>query len=133
MTTTAEQIRDIGQRWAEAEEHADVNTLSSLTTNDFTLVGPVGFVLDKQQWLDRYRSGALETKSLKLEDVNVRDYGDAAVAIGTEKQQASYQGNQANGDFRITQLFVRDGSDWSLAGIHLSPMGGRPPFARQNA
>ncbi len=34
-------------------------------TEDCTLIGPRGFVLDRQQCLDRYRSGALKTEALK--------------------------------------------------------------------
>jgi hypothetical protein len=41
-----------------------VATLDALTTDDFTLAGPAGFVPDKQQWLERYRHHDLVTHSL---------------------------------------------------------------------
>ncbi|MGA8116699.1 MAG: nuclear transport factor 2 family protein [Actinocatenispora sp.] len=128
--TTDEQIRDLARRWVEAEEAADVATLDGLSTEDFTLVGPVGFVLDKQQWLDRYRGGALVTRSLAWDDLTVREYGDAAVVVGLHTQRAEHQGNPVNGQFRGTHIVVRAGGDWLLAGVHLSPVGGPPPFAR---
>jgi ketosteroid isomerase-like protein len=86
-------------------------------------------VLDKGQWLERYRSGDFATKSLAWDDVTVRDYGNTAITVGTQTQQASYQGNPANGQFRVTHVWVRDGAGWELAGVHLSPIGGPPPFA----
>ena len=54
---THNEIRELGRRWADAEQRGDADALSALAVEDFTLVGPLGFVLDKQQWLDRYRSG----------------------------------------------------------------------------
>jgi ketosteroid isomerase-like protein len=125
------EIQEVGARWADAEQRGDVPALDALTTDDFTLVGPVGFVLGKQQWLDRYRGGDLRTESLSWDEVAVRDYGDAAVAIGKQTQRAEYRGQRADGEFRTTHVFVRasDGS-WKLAGLHVGMLGGPPPFAR---
>ena len=128
-TRTGEAIRELGRRWAEAEQRGDTAALDAMTTDDFTLVGPLGFVLDKQQWLDRYRTGAFVTRSLDWDEVSVRDYGDAAVAVGRHTQQAEYQGQPADGSFRATHILVRRGDQWLLAGQHLSPAGGPPSFA----
>jgi ketosteroid isomerase-like protein len=122
MTTTDmnEQLRDLGERWARAETAGDVDTLAGLVTDDFRLVGPFGFVLDKIQWLDRYRSGDFVTTELSWHDVETRKYGETAVAIGTQTQQAAYKGTPSNGDFRITHIFVHDGDAWVIANIQLS-------------
>jgi ketosteroid isomerase-like protein len=128
-TTTIEQIRDLGSRWVAAELAADVETLDAIATDDFHLVGPFGFVLDKAQWLDRYRSGDFTTSAMSWHDVDVRDYGHSVVTIGTQSQEAAYRGAPSNGDFRITHVFVRDGDRWSIAGMQLSPTTFVPPPA----
>jgi ketosteroid isomerase-like protein len=126
--STTTQILELGRRWADAEQRADVETLDALAVADFALVGPLGFVLNKQQWLDRYRTGDLVTSSLTWDEVTVRSYGDAAVAIGKHTQQASYRGQPSDGQFRVTHIAVRAGEQWQLAGIQLSPIGAfRPP------
>jgi ketosteroid isomerase-like protein len=127
MTTTTEQIRDLGARWVDAELAADVDTLASLVTDDFRLVGPFGFVLDKEQWLDRYRSGDFSTAALAWRDVDVREYGDCAVSIGTQSQEAAYKGAPSNGDYRVSHVFVREPGAWRIAGIQLSPTSFAPP------
>jgi ketosteroid isomerase-like protein len=129
--TTDRRVRDLGSRWADAEQRGAVDALNALSTNDFTLVGPLGFVLNKQQWLDRYRTGALVTHSLVWDDIEVRDYGDAAVASGCHSQRAQYQGNNADVRLRATHVAIRHGDDWLLAARHLSPLGGSPPSAAQ--
>ena len=123
-------IEELETAWSQAEMRADTGTLEAISTSDFMLVGPLGFVLDKQQWLERYRSGDLATGSLSLEDPAIRVYGDAAVTIARHIQRASYKGQPVDGEFRTTHVAVRVDRRWVLAGIHLSPIGGPPPFAR---
>jgi ketosteroid isomerase-like protein len=97
-----------------------------MTTDDFTLVGPACFVLEREQWFAGYRSGALEIQALTWEDVRVRDHGDTAVAIGIRTQEAAYQGNPAGGRFRGTHIATRRDGRWAMASVHLSPMAGAP-------
>jgi ketosteroid isomerase-like protein len=117
---TRAEILALGARWAEAERHADTKILNEIAADDFRLVGPFGFVLDKTQWLDRYVSGGLVTSSLDWEDVEVREFGETAIAIGRQTQQATYQGRAADGQFRVTHVFVRDHGRYRLASLHLS-------------
>ena len=128
MTTTiANQIRDLASRWVAAELAADTDALDTLTADDFQLVGPFGFVLDKQQWLDRYRSGDFATTSLSWDDVELREYGNSVITIGTQSQHAAHKGSPSNGDFRITHVFVRDHDRWMIGGMQLSPTTLGPP------
>jgi ketosteroid isomerase-like protein len=134
MTTTADRIRDLGTAWVTAELGADIETLDKLATDDFHLVGPFGFVLDKQQWLDRYRSGDFATTTLTWHDVESREYDNSVVTIGTQSQQATYKGTPSNGEFRITHVFIRQGDQWKIAGMQLSPATfAPPPMARGEA
>jgi hypothetical protein len=130
--TATDAIEELERVWSQAETQADAGTLEAISTPDFTLVGPLGFVLDKPQWLERYRSGDLVTDSLSLEDPAIRFYGDAAVTIARHVQRASYNGQPVDGQFRTTHIAVRVNSRWLLAGIQLSPIGGPPPFARRD-
>lgn len=126
--TTETEIRELGSRWAEAELNGDTVTLEKLSTDDFTLVGPAGFVLTREQWLAGFRTGSLVTRSLDWDEVQVRTYGDTAVAIGVRRQEAAYQGRPADGTFRGTHVAIRRDGAWRVVGVHLSPMGGPPPF-----
>jgi ketosteroid isomerase-like protein len=124
-----DDILTTGQRWAEAEARGDTGALDALTVDDFTLVGPVGFVLTKPQWLGRYQGG-FAPEAMSWDDVTVREYGDAAVTTGTVTQKAAFQGQRADGQFRVTHVFVKRDGRWLIASEHLSPLGGPPPFAR---
>jgi hypothetical protein len=41
---------------------------------------------DKEQWLDRYRTGDFSMTALTWHDIDVREYGDSVVTIGSQLQ-----------------------------------------------
>jgi ketosteroid isomerase-like protein len=128
MSDTATEVRELSDRWADAERRGDAAALEALVVPDFHLVGPLGFVLDREQWLRRFDDGAFAMSALDWDEVEVRVYGTAAVTIGRQTQQATYQGRPSDGQFRATHLTVLTDQGWRLAGMHLSPIGAfRPP------
>lgn len=116
LPTTVTELVD---RYAAAEAARDSATLAGLATDDITLVGPVGFVLDRAAWLRRFDDG-LSYDELSVADVAVREHGDHAVAVATQTQSASYRGHVMAGRFRITLVASRDGAGWRLLSAHLS-------------
>lgn len=113
-------VLDAGQRWAKAELQGDKEGLADLLTSDFVGIGPRGFVLDKQAWLARHDPGALIHDSFTWRDVEVRVYGDAAVAVGIEETSGKYGRHRVRGRSRGTHVLVRVDGAWLMAGIHLS-------------
>jgi ketosteroid isomerase-like protein len=128
MIPTIDAVRQLGEQWAQAEVAGDTVALAAMVTDDFRLVGPFGFILDRQQWLDRYDSGRFVTTELNWHDVEIRAYDNAAVAVGTQTQRAAYEGTPNDGSFRATHVLVRRDGEWAIAGIHLSLTD--PPLPR---
>ncbi|MEU0571894.1 nuclear transport factor 2 family protein [Nonomuraea sp. NPDC005983] len=124
--TMDQQLTDLARQWTEAERAGSTEGLDAIAADDFTFVGPLGFILDKQQWVQRYQAGALVTHELSWEEGGVREYGDVAVVVGVVTQRASYRGTSTDGRFRVTQISVRDGDRRRLAGLHYSPITAPP-------
>jgi ketosteroid isomerase-like protein len=124
-----DDIMTTGQRWAAAESTGDTAALADLVTDDFRVVGPIGFILDRQQYLGRYQGG-FSPESVAWDEVSVRDYGSAAITIATVTQKASFQGQRADGQFRVAHVFVKPRDRWQIANVQYSMIGGPPPFAR---
>src|ERR671924_1213506 len=102
---TTRQVADLSQQWVAAELGGDTAFLDRTLTDDFVGIGPLGFMLSKQDWLQRYRSGGFAYETLALEDVQVREYSAAAVLIGTQAQHAMYHDQVTQGRFRITLIW----------------------------
>ena len=132
-----DELLALGQRWAEAEVAGDTRTLAAMAHPDLRAVGPVGFVLDRDAWLHRYDSGDLETTQLIWDQVEIRVFGDTAIAIGRQSQQATHRGRPNNVDLRISHVFLADADaeyGWRIVHIQLSnTMSGPPPGAPDGA
>ena len=118
-------VLDLVRRWADAEEENDTGALDGLLAGDFAGVGPFGFVLTRDQWLTRFANG-LVNRSFTVTDLQVRDYGSAAVGIGVLAQETSWQGNDNSGRFRVTLVAVEAGEGWRLAHVHIGPLQAPP-------
>jgi len=112
----------LSNAWVTAELHRDMQFLEDTLADDFVGVGPHGFMLSKEQWLERYKSGDLKYVSFGLNDVNVRMFGDAAILIGRQTQNGEYKGHNIQGQFRVTLVFVEQKGHWQLVSLHLSPV-----------
>ena len=127
MEDRRRQVQEFTQEWAAAEQRGDAAFLEGALTDDFVGVGPLGFMLNKEQWLGRF-TGGLSYESFALEGVDVRLYGEAAVATGRQVQAGGFQGNDVGGEFRATVVPVEREGRRLLAGWHASPIAGAPSF-----
>jgi ketosteroid isomerase-like protein len=128
MTPTSDVLHLV-ERWAGAEQGNDAEALDGLLADDFVGVGPLGFVLGREQWLGRFGNG-LENRAFAVQDPQVRDYGAAAVVVGILDQETSFQGRDNSGRFRLTLVAARPADRWQLANAHIGPLqqpAGPPP------
>jgi ketosteroid isomerase-like protein len=129
------ELAELLDRWTESELAGDSSAIAPFLDDDYVGIGPFGFTLTKEEWLQRHESGDLKYQSFALVDTTVRQYGDAAVVIGVQDAAATYQSNPVpGGKLRFSLTAVRAGDAWAVAGFQLSPMGpppgapgGRPP------
>ena len=124
--TATKDILDLVDRWAAAEQGNDAGQLDGLLADDFVGVGPLGFVLTRQQWLERFGNG-LENRAFRVEEPQVHEHGSAAVVIGVDAQETSFRGADNSGRFRLTLVAVRPADRWEVAGVHIGPLQSAPP------
>ena len=128
---TQQEVVQLAGAWANAELPGDTASLERRLSDDFIGIGPLGFMLTKQEWLARHAAGDLKYEFFSLDEVRVRVYNnDAAVLTARQAQQATYRGNNIPGQFRITLVFIQQHGQWQLASLQLSAIGQAPPFAR---
>jgi ketosteroid isomerase-like protein len=126
MTGSVDQIGLFLTRWTAAEGRGDTAALDGYLTDDFVGVGPLGFMLSKQDWLSRHATGDLTYEAFRLEEVQVRAYGAVAVVTARQTGQGAYRGQPVPSDLRATAVLVEQAGSWRLAGLHLSFIAGTP-------
>ncbi len=130
MDEQTRQIEKRAQDWAAAELRGDTAFLGHALADDFVGVGPRGFTLTKEQWLERHGSGKLKYESFGLDEIEVRSYGDATVMVCRQTAVGVYEDENGryniSEQFRATLIFVKQEGHWLLVGLQLSPILGRP-------
>jgi ketosteroid isomerase-like protein len=128
MEERTRQIEKLAQDWATAELRGDTAFLGRALADDFVGVGPRGFTLNKEEWLERHGSGKLRYESFGLDEVEVRPYGEAAVIVCRQTAEGVYEDENGryaiNEQFHVSLVFVSQQERWLLAGLHLSPILG---------
>ncbi len=124
--TVEAQFKALVEDWRNAEMRGDVDFMERTYTDDFLAIGPRGYMLNKEDWLARYRSGDLQTETLSLDDTRVRLYGDAAVVTGIEVSKGRYKSTPVQEQLRTSLVWVRQNADWRLASIQMSPINPVP-------
>ena len=126
-----QEVLRLADAWATAELRGDTTFLERILADDYIGIGPLGFMLTKQEWLARHHAGDLKYESFSLDEVKVRVYNnDAAILTGRQVQNGAYRGNSIQAQFRITLVFVRQQGQWQLASLQLSTIGQPPNFSQ---
>jgi len=126
MHTATDEMTTFLSDWRTAELNGDTAALDRYLADDFTGVGPLGFMLTKEDWLARHAACDLRYRTFELDDVRARVYGDAAVVIAHQSGEGSYRGGEVPRDLRATLLLVQQSAAWRLASIHMSFIAGTP-------
>ncbi len=126
---------DAAKAWVAAEAGGDTAAIDSWLGDDFTGVGPLGFVLSRADWLDRHTSGALRYATLRLEEPDARAFGEHAIVVARQAGEGTYRGNPLPEALRATIVLRREPAGWRVAHVHTSfvagtagapPIPGRP-------
>jgi ketosteroid isomerase-like protein len=126
VVETAAQIEkrvlELEKTMMEALKARDAATLKSLLADDFLFAGIniVGAKSDKIGYLD-WALRNLELKAYIFDKAVVRAYPAAAVVTYRYTRQATIGGAAADGDFVVTNVWVKRGNRWRTVSHHISP------------
>src|SRR5687768_14728141 len=88
----ASQILDLEQRLAQAWVKGDRGFIEGLLAPDWSVTDPSGRILTRQQVIEEtFSSADRRIDSMTVDEVNVRLFGDVAIATGRTQDTGSYQ------------------------------------------
>jgi hypothetical protein len=118
--STTQALMDLENRWVGALMKSDVATLDSIFTGTYVDTDEHSHRSDKQGVLSVLKSGELKIESIKLSDMHVYDYGDAAVVTGSASQVGNFSGQPLTATIIFTDTFVRQNGKWRAVASHRS-------------
>jgi ketosteroid isomerase-like protein len=112
----AQLIRDMHA----AQVRNDLAFLDRVVADDFTIIHANGDLLTKAQWMADKRSGATRWQSLQPSQIQVRVYGNTAVANNRMTVNGRLRGAPFAGQTRQSSTFVKNQGRWRFVLIQFT-------------
>lgn len=118
-STARDELIQIEHQLAVAWPKGDKQTIDRILAPDWSVTNALGQVQTKEQVLrDAFQSGILKVRSAKLDEINVRLFGNTAVATGQSVSEGLYAGTPFGATLRFTDVFVKRKRHWQAVASH---------------
>ena len=97
---------------------SDAATLDSIFADTYVDTDEHSNRTDKQGVLSVLKSGELKIASIRLSDMRVYDYGDAAVVTGSASQAGNFKGQPLTAKIIFTDTVIRQNGKWRAVASH---------------
>lgn len=118
-------VRKIIDELSAAVGRNDVDALNRIYADGYTFVSEAGVMTTKAQRLAAMKSGTLKYESVVFDEVNVRVYGDTAVATYRVTTKGQANGQDVSGQFRATITFAKMKGRWQEVAAQITRIAGQ--------
>jgi uncharacterized protein (TIGR02246 family) len=98
----------------------DIKKLETYMVKDAVSVTDDGQIQHGEEAFKELQSGALKLTKIDLDSIEVRTFGDAAIAVLVTTEEGSLDGKQFSGKWVSTDVFRRTGSDWKIVSSQIT-------------
>ncbi|MGH9321036.1 MAG: nuclear transport factor 2 family protein [Vicinamibacteria bacterium] len=96
--------------------------IAGVLADEWAVVDAAGDVRTKQEVLKEFDSGDLRLDAAKVENVEVRQFGDVAVVRGRSNSTGAYKGVSMTVALRFTDVFVKKDGRWLCIASHATQL-----------
>jgi len=108
-------VRQVISDLQKALQAGNTDELDRIYADSYIFTGVDGKMSTKAQRLAAIKSGKLKYKSLSLENVKIKVYGDAAVATFNGEARFAPGNENLDGKFKTTTTFIKSNGRWMQA------------------
>ena len=101
---------------------SDGRTLDDLVSPTAAIIGPRGFMISRDEWIDVHQSADYRQVRLETLEATVHAYDSAVIHCDVMDSECLYQGQTITGRFRVTHVWVTDHQRWQLAAVQYTAL-----------
>ncbi len=116
------QIEALEEQWRQAIVTNNVTEMDHLLADDYIGISANGTVETKAQALAQRKAGTVQIKSLDLNDLKVRVYGDTAVVTSRAALEGTNGQSDISGNYRYTRVYNKRLGQWKIVSFEASRM-----------
>jgi ketosteroid isomerase-like protein len=107
-----EEVTALERKLIQAFVSGDTAVLDMILAEGFIFTDPQGPPIGKSQWMLGLETGRFRFESVEIENLDVKIFGDTALANGRIKIRAAVNGSY-NGSFHYTDVYVKQDGHWN--------------------
>jgi hypothetical protein len=111
---TQKEILAVDNERYEAMKNRDMAAMDRLHADGLVFINTKGRMLNKAEYLEEVRSGALKFLSVETDDYKFYMYGDTVIMSGRAKSVVEYHGVVNKKPRRFTSVFIKMQGQWRL-------------------
>lgn len=111
-----QEVKELRNKWMEAEESKNVSFLQQILADEFTAVNAQGQALDRAHFLARMQDPNRILHVRNPRESTLHIYGNGTVAVLTEHVtvDGTDKGKPFGGEFRFVRIFAKQGGTWKV-------------------
>ncbi len=115
-------LKSQADRWDEAIVRKDRAAIEANMAEDFRQIDGQGNIETKASFVADVMAPELMIQPYKVEDYELRLYGDVALISGRTRMTGSYQGKAFTTHYRYIDVYVRRGGVWKIVNVQISTL-----------
>jgi ketosteroid isomerase-like protein len=125
-TRQVQMFTDLEMQFLKTVQKKDQAGLQAMLTDEFQIQMPDADPLDGEEWLGQVMSKDFKLQKYGIRGMSVVDLVDSAVVKFERRQDATYKGQPASGEFFVVDLWKKQGDSWKLANRFVSHTNSAP-------
>lgn len=113
--------------WDQAIVRKDRSAIEANMADDFRQIDGQGNVESRQSFVDDLLSPDLVIHPYRVEDFEIRIYGDVALLSGRTNMTGTYRSKPFASPYRYIDVYVRRGEAWKIVSVQISPLPAATP------
>lgn len=122
LESTFVLLKKQADQWDQDIINKKTVAIAANMSSDFRHISKNGAVSDKNTFLDSIVSPDLTIDPYKVEDLEIRIYGDCAILHGTTRMSGTYRGQPFKSNYRYTDIYVHVADQWKVCQVQISPL-----------
>ncbi|HKP69813.1 MAG TPA: nuclear transport factor 2 family protein [Pyrinomonadaceae bacterium] len=115
-----QEVRKLERTWLDAYEKRNVDAMTAIVADDFTITFPDGSIQTKPQIIESLKRPGGSAMKFFTESVQSRAYGDTVVLIGLVTSEWKQNDKPMSDRSRYTDTYVKRNGKWQVVASHLS-------------
>jgi ketosteroid isomerase-like protein len=114
IASPQDDVKAAEMAWIEGVTKNDFSKLEHVLADDLYYLHSTGSADTKASYIESMRSGRQKYAAIKVNDLKIRVYGNAAVVNGDANFDFVTAGKPGKGHLKYTHVFVKNAKGWQL-------------------